>query len=167
MAMNLLIPVDDSDASEKAVRFVERILDLSYAELTVTMLHVVESLPEFANMRNRRPLEGLEDLAGNFELLEEARLHAGNELLDGFRQSLVTAGLPDESVTTKIVTADALPEARQVVAAREIIWELKDNNYDIVVMGRRATSPIGLTTVGSVTEKVLREAVGMSVWVVD
>lgn len=167
MSMKFLIPVDHSDASEKAVRFVEQLLDFTRIESVISLFHVVESLPDFLVSRRRQHGKTNDGLSSNLELINEARIKEGHELLDGYRQALVGAGVPGERVTTQLVSADALPEAGKVVAAGEIIRLLKAEDYDVIVLGRRATSPIGLTTVGSVTEKVLRESAGMTVWIVD
>ena len=53
------------------------------------------------------------------------------------------------------------------MAALAIIEEMQGGQYDLVVLGRRGASPAAESFVGSVTEKVLREARGKTVWVVD
>lgn len=167
--MNILLPLDQSDASEKAVRFVTGTLDLAARQIRITLFHVVESLPDFLFPPSGRSTSRLAGVIGKLDVeqLEDARREEGEELLDRFRQILESAGLSADAIETKTVNADALPEARKVVAAREIIAEMKSGDYDVVVLGRRATSPIGLTSLGSVAEKVLREAAGKTVWIVD
>lgn len=57
--LKILLAVDDSGASEKAVAFVGEILGQRVGGgFSVTLLHVIESLPEFVLTRAARPETG-------------------------------------------------------------------------------------------------------------
>jgi nucleotide-binding universal stress UspA family protein len=48
-----------------------------------------------------------------------------------------------------------------------IIEEMRQGNYDLVVIGRRGASATIPTLVGGVAEKIAREAYGRTLWIVD
>jgi nucleotide-binding universal stress UspA family protein len=165
--LNILLAVDDSGASEKAVAFVGEIFGQRVGGgFSVTLLHVIESLPEFVLTRAARPGTG----TAFREVVDEWQTvgrDEGEQLLNEKRQSLLNLGIPQDALQTKLVVKDALPEAKKVVAALAIIEEMKAGPYSAVCLGRRGATAAAGSFLGSVAEKVLREAEGTTVWVVD
>lgn len=138
--MNLLLAVDHSEASAKAVRFVAELLGGgSHANASITLFHVLE-----------------DDSASKCETLVEQH-----------RQALIQSGLRENAVRTKLQPLNAEPAGRKVHAALALIDEMRGGTYDVVCLGRRGSSKLEGTFLGSVAEKVLREAQGKTVWVVD
>jgi nucleotide-binding universal stress UspA family protein len=166
-AVNILLAIDHSDASRKAVRFVGDAFGRNLSgDLSVTLLHVGDSLPEFILSRSADAEAGNAFRQVAEEWTATARSE-GESLLAAQKEALVEAGLPQESVRTRLILKEALPEAKKVAAALAIIEEMKTGDYDVVCLGRRGTSPAISVFPGSVAEKVLREAAGRTVWVVD
>lgn len=162
--MNVLIAIDGSDASKKAVSFVGRTLGRSATkDVAVTLFHVVESLPDFVLSRTSSD-DAFRQVAHEWF---EANRREGETLLVRQKEVLVDAGIPADAVQTKVEIKEGLPEARQVLAALSIIDEMQQGTYDVVCLGRRGGSVSGGSFPGSVAEKVLREARGKAVWVVD
>lgn len=165
--MHLLLAVDYSDASDKAVKFVSSCFGKSPADnLKVTLFHVAESLPSFV-IPAHHMAESEQIFAEAADAWEKANQKAGEELLAKYRDQLVSAGLAASAVAIKLAQRDSLPEAKQVVAAQTIISEMQSGSYDVVVLGRRAKSAMSDSFVGTVASKVLREATGKTVWIVD
>ncbi len=165
--MKVLIAVDGSAVSRKAVAFAGKMLGRrAERDVEVTLFHVAEALPEFL-----LPRAGQGGAAGSLrvaaeEWAENNRL-AGERLLAESREALIQAGIPAEAVHTRLGRKEGDPEAARVVAAIAIIEEMRQGNYDLVVIGRRGASATIHTLVGSVAEKVAREAYGRTLWIVD
>jgi nucleotide-binding universal stress UspA family protein len=81
--------------------------------------------------------------------------------------TLTAAGIAPARIQTKLAQKEGRPEARRVVAALAVIEEMKAGKYDIVVIGRRGNSAAVESFIGGVAEKVVREAHGRTVWIVD
>lgn len=160
--MKVLLPVDRSTASSKAVQFVGKLLAGRGGQDQVTLYHVAEFLPEF--VLSDTPEAGLttRSLAERWATRAKAD---GEALLEEQKQALIAAGV--SSVQTRLELKDCLPESKKVVAALSIIAEMQTNAYDLVCIGRRGASALSQSLIGGVAEKVLREAHGRSVLVVD
>lgn len=162
--MNILLPVDGSPASRYAVQFVGTLVAGMPAKPKVTLYHVVETLPEYLLSRGTDSGSGYRQV---IEDLTATRKVEGERLLQEQRKTLEAAGVPESSIHAKLEVRDALPEAKKVVAAIAIIEEMKSGKYEVVAMGRHGNSSTEGTFVGTVAEKVLREARGRTVWVID
>jgi len=165
--VKILLAIDPSEASRKAVEFAGKLLAPSAAkDVTVTLLHVVDSIPEFIVSGVNHPQSGAayQQVAKDWTSASRAE---GDALLSRYRKQLESSGVPASAISLKLVTKEALPEAMKVVAALTIIEEMKSGGFDVVCLGRRGTSAASGSFPGSVAEKVLREAHGLTVWVVD
>lgn len=162
--MKVLLPVDRSSASSKAVQFVGKLLAGRGSQDQVILYHVAEFLPEF--LLTDTPEAGLttRSLAERWATRAKAD---GEALLIEQKQALVGAGVNAASVQTKLELKDCLPESKKVAAALSIIAEMQTESYDLVCIGRRGASALSQSFIGGVAEKVLREAHGRSVMVVD
>lgn len=161
--MNILLAVDGTQASRNTVQFVASAVAKS-AGTKVTLYHVVETLPEYLLDRGT---DGGPVYRQVIDDLTATRKAAGERLLQEMRQVLTSAGAAESNVHAKLEVRDALPEAKRVVAAMAIIDEMKAGNYDVVALGRCGSPSSERTFMGSVAEKVLREARGRTVWVID
>ncbi|MEX0724829.1 MAG: universal stress protein [Planctomycetaceae bacterium] len=164
--MKILLAVDDSDASEKAVRHVGEIFGSGGRHVQITLYHAMESLPEFLVSRITGPQVKEEYRAVAQDWLTDSRQKA-RELLADYQQKLVSAGIPAAAIDIKIAEVEAMPGAQKVVAAVAIIEEMKQGEYAIICLGRRGSSEMFSVFPGSVAEKVLRQAADKIVWIVD
>lgn len=162
--MKVLLPVDRSEASAKAVQFVGKMLAGRAGLDHVTIYHVAEFLPEF--MLTDLPEAGLTTRSLAERWATRAKTD-GEKLLAEQRQALIAAGVAEAALETKLELKDCLPESKKVAAALTIIAEMQNNAYDLVCLGRRGASALSHSFIGGVAEKVLREAHGRSVLVVD
>ncbi len=164
--MNVLLAVDHSEGSQRAVAFVaEMFKPFGEACPPITLFHVVEALPGY--MLSQKSAAGSEVFSEVAREWQELKKREGEQLLQTTSQTLLEAGLPSAAIQTKLEVEQGLPEARRVVAALAIIEEMKRGDYRIVVLGRRGESGSSGAFPGSVAEKVLREARERTVWVVD
>jgi nucleotide-binding universal stress UspA family protein len=165
--VKVLVAVDDSEVSRKAVAFAGKLLGpRTISDCDVTLFHVCESLPEFILARTAA---GEENSAFRQVAAEWARTGRtlGEKLLEEQALTLVAAGIPPEKVNVRLCQKESRPESRRVVAALAIIEEMKQGGYDLVVIGRRGTSASIESFLGGVAEKIAREARGCSVCIVD
>jgi nucleotide-binding universal stress UspA family protein len=161
--VNILLAIDQSDASRKAVDFVAQTAGrMPAGSVSVTLLHVIDSLPDFIVTRQSEQV--FQQVAKEWSSTSHSE---GERLLETHRRKLESAGIPGSALKTKMIEKDALPEARKVMAALTIIEEMKSGQHDVVCVGRRGVSSASGAFPGSVAEKVLREAQGTTVWVVD
>ncbi|MFN0195987.1 MAG: universal stress protein [Planctomycetaceae bacterium] len=164
--MKILLAVDASDASEKAVRHIGEIFGQGGRPVKVTLYHALESLPEYLVSRINGPQQSAEFRSVAEEWVNDLRNNA-RDILATHQQKLVAAGIPSTAIETKIAEVEAMPGAKKVVAAMAIIEEMKRGDYAIVCLGRRGNSASISVFPGSVAEKVLREGAGVTVWIVD
>jgi nucleotide-binding universal stress UspA family protein len=165
--VKVLLAVDHSDLTRHSVDFVGKVLGKSQIPgLQITIFHVIESLPEFILSRSRQG-----ESSGAFSKVAEEWVESnratGEKLLKETQESLVAAGIPAAQIQTRLMEKESRPEARRVIAALGIIEEMQQGNYDVIVVGRRGTSRAFETFLGSVAEKVAREAHGKTLWIVD
>lgn len=164
--MKVLIAIDDSEGSRKAVAFAGKLLAHRTDQgADVTLFHVVESLPEFILSRS-----GAGEDAAFRQVAEEwaqTNKGLGEKLLADQALTLAAAGIPPARINTKLCQREARPEARRVVAALAIIEEMKQGGYDLVMIGRRGDSRSIESFLGGIAEKVAREATGLGLCIVD
>lgn len=161
--MKVLVCVDHSEASKKVVQKAGELLRNHQGD-QVTLFHIAEFLPEF--LLSEHPEAGMtsHSLADRWSARAKAD---GESLLASSKESIIGAGLAAATVQTKLHLVDCRPESKKVAAALAIIGEMQAGNYDLVVIGRRGASDLSLSLIGGVAEKVLREAHGRSVLVID
>jgi nucleotide-binding universal stress UspA family protein len=166
MMHNVLIAVDESSASRKAVEYAAELFGKLGGDVQVTLFHAAEAMPAELLPRLSDPNLGevLQRAIGEWSAHAPDRAEA---LLHGYRDLLVAAGLAADAVHVKYVLLEALPEARRTVAALAIIDEARAGDYTTVVVGRRGTSNLPEAFLGGVAEKVSRHLAGVTVWIVD
>jgi nucleotide-binding universal stress UspA family protein len=162
--VNVLVCVDRSEASQKVVRRVAEWFGKRTGGDRVTVFHVAEFLPEF--LLSDQPEAGF-TLRSLAERWGTQAKEEGDQLLKSAQQALIAGGVPAASVAVKLDVEACRPESKKVAAALAIIREMQAGDYDLVCIGRRGASELSASLIGGVAEKVLREAHGRSVLVVD
>jgi nucleotide-binding universal stress UspA family protein len=165
--VKFLVAIDGSPASTNAVRFVAEFLgQTKMTEHSITLFHVTESLP------NALLSPGIPQSLGPAyqEVIEDAmarRKAEGERLLEAMAAILRSAGIPSDRILTKLDVESARPESSKVAAALAIIDEMKKGDYRVVCVGRRGASSAQGSFPASMAEKILWEARGKVVWVID
>ncbi len=155
MDKKILIAVDGSPASDRAVDYVGLMEGAMVRDLKVVLFHAMNPVPSF--MRR----EGQSDTATYRRVgeLERKNRKAAHDVLEQARQRLTDHGLSAEHIEMK-----AMPRAAD--AARDILFEAEHGMYDALVMGRRGLSKTQELFVGSVTNKVVQHAERLPLWIV-
>jgi nucleotide-binding universal stress UspA family protein len=163
--VKVLIAVDGSQATDAAVALVANVFAPHVdGAVSITLFHVAESLPDDLFRGDAARAAEFQKMCDDFDA---ERKREGERLLDRQRQALLEAGIAEADVERKLVARDSRPGAGKVMAAMAIIEEMRAGNYDVVCLGRRGAGGAEGSFLGSVAEKVLREARGRTVWVVD
>lgn len=136
MGQHVLVPVDGSAASEKAL---EHVLSED-PEAEITLLYVVTPASSF-NYGGGDYF----DAEGYQKHVEQQRAD-GNALLEEYRETAAARGVDVETV---------LENGKP---ARKILKRIEEHDVDHVVMGSRGRSGVGRVLFGSVAEAVTRRA---------
>ncbi len=136
MSLHVLVPVDGSEESERAL---EHALD-TFPEAAITLIHVVNPVSTYSY--------GGDDYfdAEGYQAAMEQKQERGEELLEACREIAAEHGVDAETVLT--------PGS----PGKEIIKAAEANDVDQIVMGSRGRSGVGRVLFGSVAETVTRRA---------
>ena len=146
MYNKILLPTDGSENSKRANKHALWIADKSDADIVV--LYVID--PHFPEVATILPLSTLPTPDEQF--YEEIRKE-GNQIIDDFKQELedIKSKGTCKNVNLKTLIKEGKP-------SNEIIKVLKEENIDLVVMGASGRHGLDRFMLGSVTERVVREA---------
>jgi nucleotide-binding universal stress UspA family protein len=134
----VLVPVDEDD--DRANQQVETVLSLpgETAELSATIVHIVEEIDTAADEAGTGVIEELN------ESLPE--LQGTPESINNVRSRLEAAGI-DVTVASMVGNA-----------AEGILHAAREGNIDAIVLGSRKRSPVGKAVFGSVSQQVILES---------
>ncbi|MCG6908550.1 MAG: universal stress protein [Deltaproteobacteria bacterium] len=156
MERNLLIAFDDS---ENAMRAVEQVARSFSSDSAVTLFHVAQDSSALCNMNSPELIPLFKHGQSEFCSLEDKKRSLVQAASEKAKQLLVDKGFKPERVTIRIETA-------QHGVARDIIQEA-DNNYDVLVLGKRGISGIKAFLFGGTTQKVIQGIEKASLFIVN
>jgi nucleotide-binding universal stress UspA family protein len=146
---HLLIAVDESDSSRRAVLYVADILG-GFPGFTVTLLRVI---PE--------PEKDFFDTEEEMTAWTRERLDASNKMLENYRQILIQSGFPEDKVRYRACVGEAKSFSEAILETR------CDLTCCTVVVGRHHKSKTEEFLFGSTSSKLIHEAKNCAVWVVE
>jgi nucleotide-binding universal stress UspA family protein len=157
MPSNVLVAMDESENSMKAVGFVA---DTFTGGCRVTLLSIMRPVDLVCEL-DAVALHGYvasnhPDYCREVDSRKEAALKSAQETA---RRRLIDAGFDKEKVSVLFKTM-------RTDVALEIIEEAR-SGYDLIVLGRRGLSPVKGFFLGSVSQKVLSAAKDVSVLIVN
>jgi nucleotide-binding universal stress UspA family protein len=155
MEKKILIAVDGSKASDRAVDYVGLMEGAMVKDLKVVLYNAMAPVPPFMRKEGQSDTSTYRRVAE----LERRNRKAAQEVLGAARQRLVDHGLTEENIVLK-----AVPRASG--AARDILFEAEHGLYDALVMGRRGLGKAQELFLGSVTNKIVQHAEKLPIWVV-
>jgi nucleotide-binding universal stress UspA family protein len=161
--MRILIAVDESENSHRAVQYVGALLRRT-PEVTVTLFHVLKPMP-----RGLLEHGGSENPAAEAQLSDQLRKdqeawirqEAESEcpFLITAAETLTQAGFDRSRVALRIGHEDDI--------ARNILEEAQNGKHGTIVVGRHGSSGMKRLFGGGVTDQLLRDAKGFAIWVVE
>ncbi|MDR5672428.1 Nucleotide-binding protein, UspA family [Halalkaliarchaeum sp. AArc-CO] len=131
MIERILLPTDGSEAAENAIERAYELAEKFDAELHALYVIEVEALPTFANLDS--------------EPIREAHRRRAEELL-----AEIAENAPDGVDVTTVI--------EEGHAEKYIVEYAEENDVDVITMGTHGREGLGRVLIGSVTERVVREA---------
>ncbi len=156
MAQRILVAFDDS---ENAMRAVEYIASSFSNDHEITLLSIIPDTAAICDMNSPSLIPYFQERQASFCVLEDHKRELVNEALDKAKEVLLKAGFDEKNVTAKAQTKD-----KGVV--RDILNEA-NKGYNTIVVGRKGHSGVKEFILGSVSQKILNVARGVSAILVD
>jgi nucleotide-binding universal stress UspA family protein len=161
--MRILLAVDESENSHRAVQYVGSLLGRT-PNIVVTLFHILKPMP-----RGLLEHGGSENPAAEAQLSvqlrdeQEAWIRKEREsechVLKQACETLAQYGFDMSHVAMKYGHEDDI--------ARNILEEARNGHHETIVVGRHGTSRIKRIFGGGVTDQLLRDAKGFAIWVVE
>jgi len=149
MNRNILIAVDTSENSRRAVQYVAGLLG-GMKGFKATVLHVI-----------REPEEDEFPAEGEKEKWYRAYRQQVDQMLEEYRRILIEAGFAAEDVSTRSPLRYCPSMAECILAERDSL------EYATLVVGRKGLSYKEEFIFGSISGKIVRTARNCTVWVVE
>jgi nucleotide-binding universal stress UspA family protein len=146
---NILIAVDESDNSRRAVSYVAQLLG-GLGKFKVTLLHVVPKPEEDFFKDAKEEKKWLQNYS-----------HKIAALLEQYRQTLIRWGFVASDVTIRSPVRYCSSMAECILAERDEV------DYDTIVVGRQGLSQNEDFVFGSISSKLVTHARKCTVWVVE
>jgi nucleotide-binding universal stress UspA family protein len=157
----ILVAVDESDASEKAVSYLGRVLSGSACELR--LFHVVEPIgPTWAAVHGNLTTESEAPPGAPETLLIEEAKERSRPVLERMLGILTRAGLDRDRIEPSWFTA-----SREDTLEFEILTLAREQGYRTVVAGRTALPWYRELFHRHLGESLVKKGEGLSVWVVE
>ena len=144
MFNDILVPLDGSEVSERAIPMAEDLARSS--EATVHLIHMVSREHELGAGRGIDSVQAAEMEVDMARRLTESRLHRGRTYLEQKGSQLSGAGIKIET-DFAVMAGDP---------AQNIIDYVKEHNISLVVMTTHGRGGVRRLLVGSVTDRVIR-----------
>ena len=157
MAKKILLAVDESKNSTKAVKYVAKGIQ---PDGKVTLFSVIPDSTAACGLDSPALTPLFNRNRKAFCAIEDTKKDHMKEFMDKAKTLLVEAGFPSKNVNAKI-------RRKRAGIARDILKEAQHGKYDTLVLGRRGLSGVKQFLFGSVSNKVVHLAKNVSVIVVD
>lgn len=157
MARNILIAFDESEHSMRAVNFVGA--NFSF-DSKITLLHVLLDTESICSMQSPELTPYFKSQQSAFCTIEDKKKEVVGKAMENAREALIQCGFDPQQVQTKTVN-------REKGIARDILAEIKSGEYELVVLGKKGLSGIKEFILGSIPQKVVQNASGVSVLLVE
>ncbi len=157
MAKKILLAVDESNNSLKAVNYVAKNMQPT---ASVTLFSVVPDPTAACGLDSPSLTPLFNKNRKTFCSMEDTKKSSVKAFMEKAKQVLVQGGFPSKNIGIKV-------RKKKVGIARDILKEAQQGKYDTLVIGRRGLSGIRQFLFGSISNKVVQLAEKVSVIVVD
>jgi nucleotide-binding universal stress UspA family protein len=157
MASKILIAVDESKNSMKAVNYVAKGMN---SAATVMLFSVLPDATAACGLDSPSLTPLFRQNRQTFCAIEDTKKDTVNAFMQKAKKVLVESGFASKNVAVKI-------RKKKSGIARDILKEAERGKYDTLVIGRRGLSGIKQFLLGSISDKVVKFAKKASVVVVD
>jgi nucleotide-binding universal stress UspA family protein len=160
MAQKILLALDSSEGAWRAVEYVARTFGQTPG-VEVTLLNILSGLPpafwDDGHVLQDKEREARQRLVDQWQKDQEKGWQG---LVDKAKDTLVAAGIPVAAVAAKF-------KPKYYDVAEDIVNSAVDEGCSTIVMGRRGLGKAKALLLGSVTSKVVHNAKGVAVTIVE
>ena len=160
MAHKVVIALDSSEGAWRAVEYVAEAFGQTPG-VQVTLLHVLSGLPpafwDDGHILEEKEKESRQRLVAGWQKEQEKQWQG---LAQKAHERLIKAGVPKNAVLNKF-------KPKYYDVAEDILSEAEAGSFDTIVMGRRGLGMAKTLLLGSVTHKVVQNAKGCAVIIVE
>jgi nucleotide-binding universal stress UspA family protein len=160
VAHKLLIALDTSEGAWRAVEYVAETYGKTPG-VKVSLLHILSGLPpalwDDGHILGDKEREARQRLVASWQADQEKGWQG---LVKKAHERLTAAGLAKEAVTNNF-------KPKYYDVAEDILNEAATGGFDTIVMGRRGLGKAKALLLGSVTNKVVQNAKGCAVTIVE
>ncbi len=160
MAHKMIIALDGSEGAWRAVEYVAETFGRTPG-VHITLLHVLAGLPpafwDDGHILSDQEKQSRERLVGNWQKEQEKQWQG---LVKKSHDHLTKAGIPKDAVVAKF-------KPKYYDVAEDILSEAEEGKFDTIVMGRRGLGMAKALLLGSITNKVVQNAKGCAVTIVE
>jgi nucleotide-binding universal stress UspA family protein len=160
MAHKILIALDSSEGAWRAVDYAAETFGKTPG-VQVTLLQVLSDLPpafwDDGHILDEKEKESRQRLVAGWQKEQEQKWQG---LVKKAHDHLTKAGIPKDSVHNKFKLKD-------YDVAEDILNEAETGRFDTIIMGRRGLGLARTLLLGSVTHKVVQNAKGCAVTIVE
>ena len=157
MGCNILLAVDESKSSLKAIQYVAGSMQ---CDARITLLSILPDPTAACGLDGPSLVPLFKENREAFCSIEDEKRRRVEDFVKKAREGLIKAGFSPKNVSVKI-------RKKRRGIARDILKEAKDGKYDTLVLGRRGLTGVKEFLFGSVSNKLVHLAAGMAVIVVD
>ena len=157
MAKKILVAIDESKNSMKAVDYVAKAMEKTG---TVTLFSVLPDATAACGLDSPSLTPLFKKSKQTFCAIEDRKKDSVKAFMEKAKKDLVEAGFPSKNIAVKI-------RKKKAGIARDILKEATQGKYTTLVIGRRGISAIKGFVLGSVSNKLVQIAKNVSVVVVD
>jgi len=160
MAHKVVIALDSSEGAWRAVEYVAEAFGQTPG-MQVTLLHVLSGLPpafwDDGHILEEKEKESRQRLVAGWQKEQEKKWQG---LVKKAHDRLTKAGVFKDAVLNKF-------KPKYFDVAEDILSEVEAGSFDAIVMGRRGLGMAKTLLLGSVTHKVVQNAKGCAVIIVE
>ncbi|MBW2568238.1 MAG: universal stress protein [Deltaproteobacteria bacterium] len=153
--MKMLIALDDSEYAIKVVNYVASAASPAFFNITLfTVLPIMSS-----GLEKEFALPHFSEKLVELKWMISEKKKSAKEIMEKCRDILLDAGFSDDKIELKI-------QDKVAGIARDIIAEVRKEDYDTLVVGRRGLSAAAAFVFGSVSNKIVQTIKNRTLWIV-
>ncbi len=160
MAHKVIVALDSSEGAWRAVEYVAETFGKTPG-VQVSLLHILSGLPpafwDDGHILGDQEKESRQRLVASWQAEQEKGWQG---LVKKAHDRLVKAGMPKDAVLNRF-------KPKEYDVAEDILNEAAAGGFDTIVMGRRGMGMAKALLLGSVTNKVVQNAKGCAVTIVE
>jgi nucleotide-binding universal stress UspA family protein len=157
MPKNILLPVDNSKNSLKAVKHVA---DSIRPDARITLFSIIPDPIDACGLEGPGLNPIFKENVQVFCAISDVKKAAMEGFMEEAKKVLEKAGFPSKNIIMKAVD-------KKAGIARDILKEAAKGEYDMIVLGRRGLTSVKGFVMGSISQKIVQNAKNITLTLVE